>query len=282
MHAFLIIAHNEPLILQKLVSALDDVRNDIYIHWDKKSGEHPCLHTNYSNVFWTSKRIDVRWGNVSQIKSEYVLFEEAYNHKNYDYFHLISGTHIPLKNQNDIHLFFELNNRYQILSAMDSSDFQIDLKLKRYNLFTRELHRGSKFRQLIFQRLWHLCICAQRYLKISRHKNISYKQASNWVSLTRDCVEFLLSEKNNILKHYKYTFCGDEFFVPTSLEHSAYKKNILYSDKILKCEMGKANPRIYEIRDYNDIMNSNCLFARKFSEKHIDVVDKIISNYISE
>ena len=36
-HAYLIIAHNEPEILQMLISALDDARNDIYVHIDKKS-----------------------------------------------------------------------------------------------------------------------------------------------------------------------------------------------------------------------------------------------------
>lgn len=36
MHAYLIIAHNEFEVLQKLVGALDDPRNDIYIHFDKK------------------------------------------------------------------------------------------------------------------------------------------------------------------------------------------------------------------------------------------------------
>lgn len=35
-HAYLIIAHNEFDLLQKLISVLDDERNDIFIHIDKK------------------------------------------------------------------------------------------------------------------------------------------------------------------------------------------------------------------------------------------------------
>lgn len=35
-HAYLIIAHHEFEILKKLVQAIDDERNDIYIHFDKK------------------------------------------------------------------------------------------------------------------------------------------------------------------------------------------------------------------------------------------------------
>ncbi len=36
-HAFLILAHNEFQILRILLSMLDDERNDIYLHIDKKS-----------------------------------------------------------------------------------------------------------------------------------------------------------------------------------------------------------------------------------------------------
>lgn len=35
-HAYLIMAHNEPDILNKLLLLLDDERNDIFIHYDKK------------------------------------------------------------------------------------------------------------------------------------------------------------------------------------------------------------------------------------------------------
>ena len=35
-HAYLIIAHNEFNILEKTIELLDDERNDIYLHIDKK------------------------------------------------------------------------------------------------------------------------------------------------------------------------------------------------------------------------------------------------------
>ena len=37
-HAFLIIAHNEYPVLEVLLSMLDDERNDIYLHIDKRTG----------------------------------------------------------------------------------------------------------------------------------------------------------------------------------------------------------------------------------------------------
>ena len=36
-HAYLIMAHNEFYILEKLLKLIDDERNDIYLHIDKKA-----------------------------------------------------------------------------------------------------------------------------------------------------------------------------------------------------------------------------------------------------
>ena len=40
-HAYLIMCHNNFKILRMLLSAIDDVRNDIYIHVDKKTQNVP-------------------------------------------------------------------------------------------------------------------------------------------------------------------------------------------------------------------------------------------------
>ena len=49
-HAYLIMAHHEFEVLGKLVQALDDERNDIYIHFDKKVKNYPLLKTKYTNL----------------------------------------------------------------------------------------------------------------------------------------------------------------------------------------------------------------------------------------
>ena len=49
-HAYLIIAHHEFDILNKLIQAIDDERNDIFIHFDKKVRNCPSLTAHYSNL----------------------------------------------------------------------------------------------------------------------------------------------------------------------------------------------------------------------------------------
>ena len=55
-HAYLIIAHHEFDILNKLIQAIDDERNDIFIHFDKKVRNCPsltalCYVDNHNSTF---------------------------------------------------------------------------------------------------------------------------------------------------------------------------------------------------------------------------------------
>lgn len=66
-HAYLIICHNNFKILRMLLSAIDDVRNDIYIHVDKKTQNVPLedirnavCHSPLTFI----ERAFVNWGGV--------------------------------------------------------------------------------------------------------------------------------------------------------------------------------------------------------------------------
>lgn len=57
-HAFLIIAHNELRILNILLTMLDDSRNDIFLHLDKKwrlNIQQDLYHPQKANLFFLRK-----------------------------------------------------------------------------------------------------------------------------------------------------------------------------------------------------------------------------------
>lgn len=276
-HAYLIIAHHEFEVLDKLIQALDDSRNDIFIHFDKKVKNLPSLTVKKSNLYVLDNRIDIRWGHISQIKAEYVLFEAAYNQGTYTYYHLISGVHLPLQTQDYIHRFFEEQRNREIMIHVSNCDLQTNQKMRRYNLFMRNFMHGNQWIRRCDQLLWRICIRIQKILYIYRHANQFYTNAANWVSITSDCVGYLLERKKYVLRHYRFTLCGDEFFIPSELEKSDLKNRIYYYDHLLKCDFnGGSNPIVYTMKDYEKLMNSNYLFARKFSQAHIDVVNRIL------
>ena len=99
MHAYMIIAHNQFELLEKLILSLDDVRNDIYIHIDAKAKDFDFEHfkslTKHSKVVFTDERMNITWGDFSQVKCEMVLLKTAVSNDNpenqYTYYHLLSG-----------------------------------------------------------------------------------------------------------------------------------------------------------------------------------------------
>ena len=277
-HAYLIIAHNEFEVLKKLLQAIDDPRNDVYIHFDKKVKRIPNVKMHHSDLFIIENRIDVRWGHLSQIKAEYVLFEASYHRQDYSYYHLISGTHLPLQSQHRIHDFYNQQDGQQVLMPMPVNEYEIDLKMRRYNFFMKYYQHPNIFISRVVQLAWRLAIRIQEILHIRRNKNERFKKAANWVSLTGLGVAEMLSRKKEVLEKYRFTLCGDEWFVPSELENAHPQFDLLYYDNLLKHSIKRASAKVWHINDYEELIHSGCLFARKFGHEDMAVIDKILNH----
>lgn len=266
-HAWLIIAHNEFEILQMLVSALDNTESDIFIHIDKKVRILPIVNAENSALRIIDNRVDVRWGSVSQIKCEMALLEEALKHGPYDYYHIISGTTLPLVSGEELKQFFESNTGNSILTGLCHDDpYQETLKVRRTNMFLKSF-TAKGFRGRASQFLWKSSIALQRILGIERNKGMEFYKASNWLSLTQEGVEYILSKKQEIMKTFRYSFCGDEYFIPTELMASPLKEKIINSDVYLKREIARSTASVFTLEDLPGLRSSGFLFARKFTAK---------------
>ena len=271
-HAYLIIAHNEFNVLKELIKAIDYIDNDIYIHFDKKVTDVPELTTEYSSLFVIKNRIDVRWGSISQIKSEYRLFETAYAaDTKYSYYHLISGVHFPLKPQSEIHSYFNSINGKSVLSPLPWDTPEIRRKIGQYHFFTYGQHSRIKFIRNINNILWRLCLRLQGD-KWMRNSAIIAGKYSNWVSISKNDMPLIVKNKKDILKSFKYTWCADELFIPYiyKKEHISYlEHNLLYQ------VFEKASPKILNSSDYQVIIESKALFARKFNKTSMQLLKRI-------
>lgn len=277
-HAYLIIAHNEFEVLQRLLQAIDDARNDIFVHIDRKVKVLLKLSVKNSNLYVLEDRMDVRWGDVSQIKTELLLFDTAMKKGPYEFYHLISGTHLPLKSQDEIHSFFDDYKGLSLFCNLDKRDmdyFEI-LKIHRINIFLRGYSSDNKTIASVSQFLWKSFVAVQRWLRITVNKGLTCYWANNWCSLSHEAVCYLVKNKNDIIKRYRWSFCGDEFFVPTELMASPLQDKILREDKLLFGKIGKANADVLTMSDYDNLMKSDCLFARKFVSNEKLLIDKVL------
>lgn len=78
--AYLIIAHKQRGLLEKLIHSIDYEQNDIYIHIDKKAkfdqaAFSGCASRSQVHFF---QEYDVQWGAPSQVDTEMLLFRNAY------------------------------------------------------------------------------------------------------------------------------------------------------------------------------------------------------------
>ena len=87
-----------------------------------------------------------------------------------------------------------------------------------------------------------------------------------------------------INKMYSHTFCSDEVFLQTiCYNNEKFRTNLYYQgyDDNYKANMRyimwkNKKPHTWRLEDYEELINSNYLFARKFDEK-IDnqIIEKI-------
>ena len=91
-HAYCIMAHGNFDLLQILINLIDDERNTIFLHIDKKSKLCNNITSKFSNIYLIQSQ-DVRWADISQTEVECLLFDEVLKTKiQFDRVHLISGS----------------------------------------------------------------------------------------------------------------------------------------------------------------------------------------------
>lgn len=284
-HAYLIMAHGNFNILKLQLEMLDDERNDIYVHIDKKVKNFPFSEYNkickYASIEFVDKRINVKWGTVSQVYTELTLFKVATKSK-HAYYHLISGVDLPLKNQDEIHEFFKNKELLYLVcyekNMLNQWDYQ---RLSRY-------HYPATWNKSIVGRLNNL----QNILNIDRIKryNWLFTRGYNWCSLPEDAVLYLLEKEKFIRKICKYSVCADEVYKQYILVNSTFRNRIYVDEngetddlRLVDWERRiKDSPHIFTSNDKWMIFNSGMLFARKFDE-NVDmkivreIYDKVMS-----
>lgn len=281
-HVYLIIAHQEFPVLETLIETLDYPNNDIVLHLDKKVEYTVQYRPKYSNLYLVpdTKRIDVRWGDCTQIWSELALYNEAHRHGPYDYYHLISGIDLPIKRQSYIHEFFESHKGKIFLGLMPNA-WRSQNKIGYYHLFTKNL-RSRNLSAKCEQTSHWIITQIQKVLRIKR----SIKEfpilvkGANWCSLPQDAVEYILSKEDFIRERFKYTYAADEIYKASILFNSPlcerfYNIEDEYEGCMRLVDFKRGNPYEWQMKDWNEIIASNKLIARKFTTKNMDLINRI-------
>ena len=284
-HAYLIIAHNEPEVLRTLLAMLDDVRNDIFVHIDRRAcsvyESIKDYKVEHSALIFLEHPIAVYWGDISQVQVEYMLFERAFSQGPYAYYHLLSGVDLPIKSQDYIHAFFQKNQGKEFVGFWTDAAHRRDLhrKVYRYYLFTRYFKGGNALVHGVCALSRNLFLALQKATRYKRNQGgLIFQKGFQWVSITQGFCAYLLSQKENVFHTFRYTLCPDEIFIQTVLWNSSFREHIYNKENALIGSMRyidweRGNPYVWQEKDTDELLSSPYLFARKFASANGNVMN---------
>ena len=289
-HAYLIMAHKNWNQLKKLIALLDDRRNDIFLHIDLKHKPPVPIIKDIISVPQKSKikmvrSITVNWGGYTVIEAELILLEAAMESGCYDYYHLISGQDLPIKTQDDVHEFFSRHTGSEFVGFGQKEWIEnVRFRCDYYWFFQEYSGRDNR----IMQKLDSLSISLQKRIRVNRLNKRIFSAGPNWFSITNGFARYIVSQHARIREQFSYTKCADECFLQILAMESGFKSNCFWPadrkdiNAIMRAiDWDRGSPYTYRAEDYNELINSKYLFARKFDEDTDNEIIDNIYNYLT-
>ncbi len=273
-HAFLIMAHHQFDFLKELLLALDDERNDIYLHIDQKVPDSDLpdfSHAVQKSNLYLTERLNVHWGGYSQTACELALLKAAVPRR-YAYYHLLSGSDFPLKSQDQIHQFFKEHAGKEFIHFDAPKPApEVWERISLYHFFRESSCPLAEPADMLLTRL-------QRLFRVNRLRGeaVTIQKGANWFSITHSFAEYVLSRQDWIQKYFRHSVCADELLLQTLAASSPFMEQVFdpFGDKLslgnlryIDWERGSENsPYTFQKEDAGYLRSLPHLFARKFEE----------------
>jgi len=272
--AHLILAHSEPVQLERLIGRLLHEDACFFIHVDQKTDISPFQFlTSYPNVFLVKNREKVAWGAYSIVQATLNGFKEiADSGKNIDVVNLLSGSDYPLKNTEQIHSFFVQNPGQNFIKyeLVFEQWHEAITRLTKYHLTNYEFP-GKYFVQKWLNKILPARKLPGQLVPVGR---------SQWLSITIDALRYILKyleEHPQIVRFFKLTWAPDEIIFQTILYNSGFRESIVNNNlRYIDWSAGKPSPKTLTTEDLPELLKSDALFARKFDMKnHIEILNQL-------
>lgn len=270
-HAFLLMIHKNLNQVKLLLKLLDHEQNHFYIHCDQKSSlsDHQFKDAVQHSQLFFLPRMDIRWGSYTQIECTLNLLKASLPQQ-YGYYHLISGQDLPLKPVPYIHQFFANHQGTNFIHFTDIHD--PSLVHRRVGTYT-VMNEHSKFTE----RFNYYFYLLQKCLRVNRVKNSpEFHYGANWFSITHELASYVIDSEPWIGKTFSHSICGDELYLQTLAANSHFHSSLYLSKKdgclqnlrYVDWKRGDGkHPHMFEASDFEELIHSGCLFARKFDQE---------------
>lgn len=254
------------------------------------------------------------WGSFD-LTEEFVESMKRSLDFDYDYFINLSGQCYPIRSAKFIDEFFNVNHGYSFVEHMTIPDYSWAsdgcmnrFRYKYYRVPYRKIlsyrpFSGKRYDASIFAGIQRFLIRrlfsggrydANIFARTPRILNRNIEKlnlcgGSSWFILRRKHVQYILDFINNnkrIVSFFRRVWAPDEHFFQTILA-GEYSKGEIKNDNLRYIDWSSNGtetlPRTLTIKDFDKIVNSGKLFARKFDENvDKEILDKIDNDILSK
>jgi hypothetical protein len=305
--AYLIMAHEHPPQLLRLVNALDCERAIFCIHIDRKVDARPFQNAigDRRNVHFVQDRVNANWMGFSLVEATLRLLALAVR-EGFDYCVLLSGADYPIKS-NEALLSFYSRAQGEYIAFWRLEDRPSWMHKVRYHYFIDAIPiRGwsTGTEKAYWRRLfWGRFFRVQKYIPQRRFPpGMVPFGGPDWWSLSIECARYVLrfvEENPRFKRFYKTTASPGEMFFQTIILNSrfaqrvqncdAYSRwreqraaaadsqaypmlsdesfNFRYTDWSGELTGARETPAILDERDWEKLVASPSHFARKFDPR---------------
>lgn len=278
--------------MDHIIDIIDSFDEDfsIYIHMDKKyklTEKERDIISNKKNIIFFSQKYKVNWSGFNLLKAQIYLFKKVILDKEIDYVHLISGQDFLVKSLFDFRSYFDKYSNTEFISynqlpmkEWEEGSFERFYYYRFFDLFNYKSRKGK----MIIDKL----VDIQKKLKIKRRIPSYFRKlygGSNWFSLSRICIEYIIEFTDqfpSFFNELKYTFAPEEVYYSTVVANSSFNDKVVNDNLRYICWKYRNGsfPANIDERDYNQIIDSKNLFARKFEHPHSKTLLTHIKNNI--
>jgi hypothetical protein len=295
---FLILAHQSPQQLKRLIHRLDDHHSFFYLHIDLKS-DLSAFESILSapNIMFLKKRVNALWGNYSLVEATLNGINQIISDGKTGFVILLSGQDYPLKGNDALTDYLQKHISYNFIdlkSIEDAWPREYVNKSKKY--YVNVSHKKgdglfiSYFRDISKKNL--LKTSFRLFKNSIRHKNPallwhilkSFKErippvpaqygGSQWWALNMDTlvkiVEFLRLH-SHYLNYHRFTYVPDEIFFHTVIKFlQDHDSEILIKPSLTYVNWQRHNhayPAVFTLDDVEELFDARSnekFFARKF------------------
>jgi Core-2/I-Branching enzyme len=259
--AVLIITYTSAKQTKRMIESLNNGNFDFYIHLDKKVdiSTHSDLLT-MPNVYFVKDRVDIKWAGFTTVEAALHGIKAINDSgKTYDYINLITGQDYPIKSAAYIEEFLTHNKGKEFIyySYFDTDWTEAKARVDRYHL-TDFRFKGKYTLERVINK-----ITPRRKFPL----DIPLCGRETFWTLSQECATYVWQFINNhprLFNFLRYTWGSDEFIFQSIIMDSPFKEQVVNNNyRYISWPPNSARPKVLTSADFNDIMASDAIFARK-------------------